>query len=648
MAEQNMEKQCLEALQAIGKALGQMALYNVGHPAVASTIETALQNLTAAIESANSAELAISVDQQKFIANGRMIGTAAQLPNSVPNLFNRFKLNSLSFRAGVTHADVAALCEMAASRSDASALSDPKGFLAGKGVQHISLNEATYVKVSERGKGAGAGDGSGAGGGDGAGSGAGSGGGGGSGDGGAPGAGAGDGAGGAGSSEDPTRDLSEAIQSGSLEKTLYALVAKAVPDPVLRAKVLAQVMKLLESDIAKRVEEVTLPLKREKKAVENEVARTTSVISNMVEGVVVVDDQGKILMMNPAAEQIYGSALAQTAGKGIADKVSDQFVVTLASEIATPNDRDVSKDVKTSGVDDTKKTLRASSAVVQTEAGKVVGMVTALPDATKHKELQKMQRDFVSHVTHELRAPLSSIRAALEIIQSEYGAKMEDDETRMLNTALKNSDRLADMINSILDFSKIESGQMAVYPKPCDPVRIAQEAVDSLQPWAQKKRIELVLEAPGGLPIVESDAPRTVQVFVNLLSNAIKFTPAGGKISVRLARRREGEAHFVEFAVSDTGPGIPKAEQARVFEKFVQISAGETHVGGTGLGLSIAKALVHLQKGVMRLESEEGRGATFFFTLPVQTAQAVEAISVRARPAQGAKPPWWKTMLGLK
>ncbi|MFI5350839.1 MAG: ATP-binding protein, partial [Elusimicrobiota bacterium] len=447
--------------------------------------------------------------------------------------------------------------------------------------------------------------------------------------------------------EDEIRGISSAISSGSLEHTMQALVEKSVPDPVLRAKVISQVMKLLESDIAKRVDEVTMPLRREKKTVENESARTTSVIQNMVEGVVVVDDQGKILMMNPAAESIYGETLAKTAGKGITEKASDQFVVTMASNLQSSSDVDVKPDVKTAGAEDVKRTLRASSAVVQTEAGKVVGVVTALPDATKHRELQKMQRDFVAHVTHELRAPLSSIRAALEIIQSEFGANMQSEETRMLTTALKNSDRLADMINGILDFSKIESGQMTVFPKPVEAAAIAKEAVDSLQPWAQKKRIDLSLEAPGGLPLVDSDAPRTVQVIVNLLSNAIKFTPAGGKIVVKLARRTEGASTFVEYAVTDTGPGIPKEEQNRVFEKFAQIASGESHVGGTGLGLSIAKALVHLQKGKMWIESEPGSGATFLFILPVFSGQAVEALSVRTKAHVEAQP-WWKKLLGLK
>jgi len=651
-----LEKQCLEALKAIGKALGQMALYKVGHPTVAATIQLARENMDAALALAPNGELVVSLDQDKLLANGRVIGTASQLPNTIVNLYNRFKLTSLTFRSGLTGEELAGFCELAALRSDAAAATDPKAYLLEKGVLHLSLNEAVYLKAGEAGtgeglgaggEGAGAGSGAGAGGeGVGAGSGAGA-----DGEGAGAGAGSGGGAGrgaGTGGGEDQIRDINAALQSGSLERTLMALVEKSVPDPLLRQKVLAQVMKLLESDIAKRVEEVTLPLKREKKVVENESARTTSVMQNMVEGVVVVDDQGKILMMNPAAEQIYGEKLVLTAGRRISDKPSDKFVVTMASELTAPADRDIKREVTASGDEDTKKTLRASSAIVQTEEGKVVGVVTSLSDATKHRELQKMQRDFIAHVTHELRAPLSSIRAALEIIQGEFGANKEGDEARMLTTALKNSDRLADMINGILDFSKIESGQMTVFPKPVEPEKIAAEAVESLQPWAQKKRIDLTLSIPGGLPLVDADSPRTVQVIVNLLSNAIKFTPAGGKITVKLSRRTEGPLTFVEYAVSDTGPGIPKAEQERVFEKFAQIASGETHVGGTGLGLSIAKALVHLQKGRMWIESEPGSGATFLFTLPVFAAQAVEATSVRTKPAAVDVRPWWKRLLGLK
>ena len=620
-----LERQTLEALKAIGKALGQMALYKVGHPAVVATIAIAQENLAAALALASSGELAIGIDRDRLILNGRVVGSLSQLPASLANLFNRFKLTSLTFRAGLAQEELIAFCELAAMRPDVPAAADPKAFLAERGAFHIIFNEAVYTKAGHNaGAGAGAGDAG-------------------------AGAGPGNGAGGgpeaaAAAVEAEIREIKDAIAGGSLERTMMALVEKAVPDPVMRATVIAQVMKLLEQDIAKRVDEVTTPLRRDKKTLENVRARTDSVLSNMVEGVVVVDDQGKILMMNPAAEQIYGASLAQSAGKAITDKASEQFIVTMSSEITTPADRDVNTSVKMQGAADTQRTLRASSAVVKTEEGTVVGMVSSLPDVAKHHELQKMQRDFVAHVTHELRAPLSSIRAALEILQGQFSGKIEEDETRMLNTALKNSDRLAEMINSILDFSKIESGQMTVFPKPCEPSKIASDAVDSLKPWAQKKRIDLTLAAPEGLPLVDSDASRTVQVIVNLLSNAIKFTPAGGKITVKLAKRAEGNKGYIEFAVTDTGPGIAKAEQSKIFEKFVQIASGEMHVGGTGLGLSIAKALVHLQQGRMWIDSDLGQGATFFFNLPVHVSAAAEASVVRTKAPPPDTRPWWKKL----
>ncbi len=628
-----LDQQTLEALKAIGKALGQMALYKVGHPTVIATIAIAQENLAAALALSSSGELAIGIDRDKLILNGRVVGNLGQLPVSLAGLFNRFKLTSLSFRTGLSADELVAFCELAAMRADSPAAADPKGYLTGRSVTNIIFNEAVYLKAGDNGAvaGPGAGTGLGAGAGDGG-----------------VGNGSGSGGGGAATASAAMTGINDAIAGGSLERTMMELVAKAVPDPALRKQVIEQVMKLLEVDIAKRVDEVTLPLKRDKRTLENERTRTESVISNMVEGVVVVDEQGKILMMNPAAEQIYGQTLAQSAGKAISVKSSEQFIVALASELTTPADRDIGTEVKLQGAADTQRTLRASSAIVKTEEGKVVGMLSALPDETKHKELQRMQRDLISHVTHELRAPLSSIRAALDILQGQFSGKIEEDEARMLNTAIRNSDRLAEMVNSILDFSKIESGQMTVYTKPTEAIKIAQDAVDSLQPWAQKKRIELSLVAPEGLPLVEADAARTVQVIVNLLSNAIKFTPAGGKITVKLAKRAEGNKGLVEYAVTDTGPGIAKAEQGKIFEKFVQIAAGEMNIGGTGLGLSIAKTLVHMQQGKMWIESDVGQGATFLFTLPVHLAAVAEASVVRTKSASPDAVPWWKKLLGLK
>jgi PAS domain S-box-containing protein len=587
----DLDKRSVEVLKAFGKTLGQMSLYKIGHPAVAATLKIAEEQLVAVLSQAPNGDLMYSFDGDKLIANGRIVGAISQLPTSVTSFFTRFKLASMTFKAGVTTSELAALCELAATRPDAAVVSDPQAYIVSKGISHVVFSEAVYQKMSEEA-------------------------------------------------------LLAAIEQRSLDEVVQAMIGTAISDPKQQRKAYERVTKLLEEDIQKRIDEIVKPLQAEKTQVANESVRAQGVLQNMVEGVVMVDEQGKILMMNPAAEQVYGASLAQLAGQHLAAKTGEEHLVTLAAEIATPRDRAISPEMAVTGDEETKRTIKAAGAVVQNQDGKVVGVVASLTDVSKQKELQKMQRDFIAHVTHELRAPLSSIRAALEILEGEVRGKIKEDETRMLTTALKNSDRLAELINSILDFSKIESGQMQVYPKPTEAERIAREGTDSLAAWASKKRINLTLEAAPSLPVVIADHQRTVQVLINLLSNAIKFTPVGGRISVRVAEAPKGQTNerFVEFAVQDSGSGIPKADQKKIFEKFVQIAAGEMHVGGTGLGLAIAKALVHLQGGKMWVDSEQGKGATFFFTIPVAGAEnKTPAPVVPAAPL-----PWWKKLLGLK
>ncbi|MDE1976428.1 MAG: PAS domain-containing protein [Elusimicrobia bacterium] len=517
--------------------------------------------------------------------------------------------------------ELEAFCELSALRREALGGVSPKDYLSKKGVEHIILDEAVYARVN-----AGAGKGGQAGlGGTGGGTGAGQ-------------EGAGFGPGGA---EGTDAEFAPRLAGEkSLDGAMRSLIARAVADPGEREKVRAAVAGLLEQDIRRRVDEATKPLREAKTRVENEQARTEGVLHQAVDGVIVVDEQGKILMMNPAAEQVWGQPLAQAAGLPIIEKAGENQVVTLAAELTAPPDRTIDARARTAAPPDLRRSVQASGAVVQTEAGKIVGMVAGPTDAAKLRETERLQREFVAHVTHELRSPLSSIRAALEILEGEAAPKLQAEHGRMLSTAVKNTDRLADLITSILDFSKIEAGQMEVRPGKADAAALAKEAAESLSAWAQKKSLRLSCEIASGLPPVRADGPRTVQVLINLLSNAIKFTPNGGSIVLRAGLDPE-DGRRVRFSVSDTGPGIPKNQQDRVFEKFVQIAAGELHPGGTGLGLSIAKALVHLQQGKLWLESDAGKGAAFLFTLPVFVLAAESGDAVPA------PKPWWKKLLGL-
>lgn len=599
---------CLEALKAIGKTLGQMGLYRVGHPAVAASMQESLRVIREILAQADRGEVAYSLDEGKVIANGRIIGATAQMPGAILNLFDRYRLNSLTFRSGLTQEELIALCELAGLRPERAQGLDLAAYAAERGLSHIALNEAVYARVAKEAEGqppsrSGAS---------------------------------------AGVVEPPGRRFMAELSSATLEISLDHLVRTAIEDPQERAAVFAAVMGKVRDELEAKVLEATQSLRREKTTLENEQVRTQAVLSNMAEGVVVVDDHGKVLMMNPAAEDLYGVRLVEAAGKPLSEQVKEEHLLTLASDMQVPSDRPLQADVEVLSTDDTRKTLRSSAAVVQNEAGKTVGMVAVLSDVSKHREYDRLEREFAAHVTHELRAPLSSIRAALEILQGQLMGRLQGDDEKMLGTALKNTDRLDELIRSILDFSKIESGQMTVHPQPVDPEKFLREGTESLRPWCVKKGVGLQLLTDAPLPQVLSDSGRTVQVLVNLLSNAIKFTPSGGRITVRASGGAEGLDGFLVVSVTDTGSGIAKADHNKIFEKFVQIAAGEKHVGGTGLGLAIAKALIHLQKGRMWIDSDLGKGATFYFTLPVYVPREAAAAPVPP-PAS-----WWKRLLGRR
>ncbi|PCI40395.1 MAG: hypothetical protein COB53_01325 [Elusimicrobia bacterium] len=592
---------CLDVLKAIGKTLSQLNLYNAKHPAVKKMTADTVAELAVLLIEAGGGEIVYSIDNDKVVANGKIIGQISQLPNSIPQIFTKYKLDSVVFKQGLTEAELTAFSEMAAMRPDAAKSIEPGTYLPEKGVTHIVMDEAVYSKVEELEESKV----------------------------------------GAKSAE----DFIEETKDRSLEDTIQALVKMAVPDPAQQKKLMEAVMARVREDLEKQVNEATKELTFQKQTLENEQARTQGVMEGMATGVVVVDDQGQVLMMNPEAEELFGKNLSEMAGTPLQASASDTRMVLMSNDLALPKDRAIESSVQSVSDADTQRTLRASTAVVHNEAGKPVGVVQAISDEAKHRELQKREREFVAHVTHELRAPLSSIRAALEIVEEMISSNMDPEAKKMFNNAMRNTDRLEDLVNSILDFGKLESGQMSVNPKVCRPDVITREAAEGMMPWATKKGINLVIKTDEDLPEVFADWKRTVQVIVNLLSNAIKFTPKEGTITVLVGPGTAGDKRVL-FQVKDTGVGIAKEEQARVFEKFQQIQSGERHVGGTGLGLAIAKALIHMQKGKMWLESDVGKGATFLFTLPEHDGPRKEKKKiVKASTAEIL--PWWKTLLGL-
>jgi len=347
--------------------------------------------------------------------------------------------------------------------------------------------------------------------------------------------------------------------------------------------------------------------------VQGEKQQTESIVRSIAEGLVVVDNQGKILMMNPAAEKILGKEGEDKKGASITGNLGEEQLISLVKR--GPGLDQEQKEIElASQVDSTKKVIRASSAVIENEDGQTVGMVSVLTDVTKQRELEQMKKDFISNVSHELRTPLVTIQKALAIVVDKANGPLTATQQKFVDIAIRNQGNLSSLIDDLLDIHKIESGKMRVNLQPNRVEEVIVATCENLGPWAASKNIKIEHRSEKDLPEVKMDPKRIGQVLTNLIGNAIKFTPSGGKITASAARLPA----YIEVKVTDSGVGISKEDIPKVFGKFQQVGdRSVSDIGGSGLGLSIAKEIVELHNGKIWVESEAGKGTTFAFTLPV-------------------------------
>lgn len=338
--------------------------------------------------------------------------------------------------------------------------------------------------------------------------------------------------------------------------------------------------------------------------------KTEAVIHSIAEGLVVVDAEGKVIMMNPAAEKLLGASKKDKIGKGVLDNLKEEQLVSLVHDTPDKGDKEIEL---VSTQDETKKVLRASSAVIENEYGQTVGMVSVLSDITKQKKLDEMKSNFVASVSHELRTPLVTIDKSIGMILQGEAGQVSEAQQHFLSIAERNIKRLGLLINDLLDLSKLEAGRMEIRREACSIDKVIHEAAEALNSWAKTKSISIDARIQEGLPSADADANRIIQVLNNLIGNAIKFTPKDGRITVEAKLNKENR---IEVSIEDTGIGISQEALPKVFDKFFQ--AGErvsTDINGTGIGLSIAKEIVELHGGRIWAESQKEAGTKFTFTL---------------------------------
>jgi signal transduction histidine kinase len=253
----------------------------------------------------------------------------------------------------------------------------------------------------------------------------------------------------------------------------------------------------------------------------------------------------------------------------------------------------------------------------------IIGFLHLARDVTEKKryeerlkELDEMKSAFVSNVSHELRTPLTAIKASVDNMLDRVLGDLNEKQVGYLTRIKSNSDRLSRLINNLLDLSTIEAGKIDLQPTKLPLGTLAEEVAESLRPVAAEKLINLDIGAAQPGVSAWADRDKVMQVLINLIGNALKFTPPRGKVAVAVGRNAD---EWVKITVADTGPGIPAAEVDKVFNRFYQIGqTGRQKSQGTGLGLAISKTLVEMHGGKIWVETEEGKGSTFCFTLPAE------------------------------
>jgi signal transduction histidine kinase len=259
-------------------------------------------------------------------------------------------------------------------------------------------------------------------------------------------------------------------------------------------------------------------------------------------------------------------------------------------------------------------------APVYEDRGVVVGATVILQDVTRLRRFEELKNDLVATVAHEFRTPLTSLRMAVHLCTEQVAGPLTDKQAELLHAAREDCDRLQGMVDDFLDLSRIESGRVELYPLPTEAAGLVKHAVENSKAEADVKGV--TLSASLNLPLVNvlADHDRIGHVFSNLIGNAMRHTPKDGSIALDAVLAE----NTVRFTVTDTGSGIAKEYQARVFEKFFQVPDVEPK--GTGLGLYIAKEIVRAHGGEIGVESEPGKGSAFWFTLPAVTNTASKGV----------------------
>ena len=335
---------------------------------------------------------------------------------------------------------------------------------------------------------------------------------------------------------------------------------------------------------------------------------SSAILGSMVEGVLVVNGSERVVFANQSFAEILDLKVPPQAGSGLVEVVRQTELIEAARKVLRGEAR-----VESEIVTGTLRQHFFAATVAAVRAAETNGAVIVLHDITDLRKLERVRRDFVANVSHEFRTPLTAIQGFAETL---LAGAMNDSQNRerFLGIIVEHSRRLARLTEDLLMLSKMDADRLELEMRRIPVGPFVESCIETSTPRASEKDLKLLVNLADRVPDIAGDRRRLTEVLQNLLDNAIQYTPAGGQIMVSAGAKNSE----VVFTVSDTGIGIPQADQPRIFERFYRVDVARSReVGGTGLGLSIAKHLVETHGGRIWVESEVGRGSQFHFSVPI-------------------------------
>ncbi|AOY77414.1 two-component system histidine kinase PnpS [Clostridium formicaceticum] len=338
-----------------------------------------------------------------------------------------------------------------------------------------------------------------------------------------------------------------------------------------------------------------------------------ALLTSITNPIIAVDHKKNIILLNTAAEQLFGIERKDAIGKHILEVIRNN---QLDEEIKRVLKENIDTQIEINVKNPQEKILKVYTNPIKLENDptKTIGLVTVIEDVTEIRKLEKMRSNFVTNVSHELKTPLTSISGFVETLKSNT---IEDEKTkkRFLDIIDIETERLTRLIEDILTLSEIESSQHRVLQEEIFPTNVMKEVEEMMHPIAANKGIALSSKIDMNLPNIYGNKDWFKQMLINLADNAIKYTPHGGKVLLTGYKKH----HNIVITVKDTGIGIPKKDLPRLFERFYRVDKARSRkVGGTGLGLAIVKHIVLSFKGRVKVNSEEGKGTEFTVILPIK------------------------------